>query len=223
MSVRYYTYVSDAKVDLLYGQIPPRPLSRIAGELKIDLKVLSVSVSLSQAEQTRYDRLKIVERYVRREYDVTAIENPGVWIEAQMNLRSAFHGGRQDGMLFMTGCEGDTLVVLIGSAYHLVADRSQPAVGESQSGLPALFALLERDPAERGVLAAVKARFQGSSPVRDEDALHSLLGLVDRATGPGEPCLFLSRRLYHGMAPRLDGPPVRTVIATPLYVALSGS
>ena len=41
--MRYYVYVSDSKVDMLYSQMPRGIRDRIAAELKIDLKVISAS------------------------------------------------------------------------------------------------------------------------------------------------------------------------------------
>ena len=44
ITVRYYLYVSDAKIDMLFEQIPKRLLDRLTKELKIDIKVVSVTV-----------------------------------------------------------------------------------------------------------------------------------------------------------------------------------
>ena len=58
--MRYYVYVSDSKVDMLYSQMPSGLRDRIAAELKIDLKVVSVSVSGRRSEETRYSKLQLV-------------------------------------------------------------------------------------------------------------------------------------------------------------------
>jgi len=39
---RFYVYISDAKVDMLLGQIPAGLLERLAAEVTVDLKILSV-------------------------------------------------------------------------------------------------------------------------------------------------------------------------------------
>ena len=41
-AVKYFLYISDAKVDMLFGQVPQKILKRIAAELTIDLKVVSL-------------------------------------------------------------------------------------------------------------------------------------------------------------------------------------
>jgi hypothetical protein len=62
--LKHYVYVSDAKVDMYYAQIPSPLLAGIAAELTIDLKVLGSGMSTSfkkeQAEKTHYDKLPYV-------------------------------------------------------------------------------------------------------------------------------------------------------------------
>lgn len=64
--MRYYIYVSTAKVDMLYEQIPPKLLQRLVVEAKVDLKVLSVSVQSARTDASRYERLDLVEAYLDR-------------------------------------------------------------------------------------------------------------------------------------------------------------
>ncbi|WP_277819627.1 DUF7019 family protein, partial [Streptomyces silvensis] len=77
--MRYYLYVSSAKVDMLYEQIPPKLLKRLAVEAKVDLKVLSLAVQSPRTEATTYDRLNIVESYLEREFDVSWMSEPTAW------------------------------------------------------------------------------------------------------------------------------------------------
>jgi Family of unknown function (DUF7019)/Protein of unknown function (DUF2510) len=51
-SMRYYVYASDAKIDMLYSQIPPKLLNRVIGELKLDVKLLAVSLRQRETDQT---------------------------------------------------------------------------------------------------------------------------------------------------------------------------
>lgn len=39
--MRYYLYLSDAKLDMLFEQIPQKLLPRLVTEAKVDLKVVS--------------------------------------------------------------------------------------------------------------------------------------------------------------------------------------
>ncbi|MEU1131853.1 SAVMC3_10250 family protein [Streptomyces sp. NPDC005900] len=64
--MQYSIYVSAAKVDMLYGRIPPKLLRRLAVEAKVDLKVVSVAVQSPRAGTSTYDRLDLVEASLER-------------------------------------------------------------------------------------------------------------------------------------------------------------
>jgi hypothetical protein len=60
--VRHHTYVSDAKLERLYGQMPRKWVSRLAGELQLGPKIMNMSVKSVQPDISRFDRLRWVER-----------------------------------------------------------------------------------------------------------------------------------------------------------------
>nr|WP_232626870.1 SAVMC3_10250 family protein [Streptomyces alfalfae] len=111
----YYLYVSGTKLDMLYEQIPPKLLKRLAVEAKVDLKVLSVAVQSPRADVTSYDKLDLVEAYLEREFDVSWMTEPRPWFRGDLELRVAGYGS-PEGPTFMTGRDGDTVIALIGSA-----------------------------------------------------------------------------------------------------------
>ena len=213
--MRYYTYISDAKLDLLYGQIPPKLLSRLSAEFRVDLKVVSMSVQMDRAEAARFDKLRIVERYLDENFDISGIADPAVWFRGGLGLRSVTYPDMTGEMLLFMGLHEDILVVLIGSAHHLVGRRPPPdSLPRAYSRLPELFRLLDRDEAEH-------AGREDKREASDEAALRQVLQFAQHIGGPREPCDFLARRLLCG---KIAGPadqPTKVVVATPLYVALS--
>ena len=42
--MRYYVYISDAKIDMLYPQIPKKFLKKYSKEFKFDIKIFSVTL-----------------------------------------------------------------------------------------------------------------------------------------------------------------------------------
>ena len=78
--MKYYVYISDTKVDMLYPQIPKPILKRIASSLNIDLKLfgaeLSVGIKNDQADETRYTKVQIVSEYIEKHLDVGSIDAP---------------------------------------------------------------------------------------------------------------------------------------------------
>ncbi|MFD6433771.1 DUF7019 family protein [Streptomyces venezuelae] len=203
--MRYYLYVSGTKLDMLYEQIPPKLLKRLAVEAKVDLKVLSVAVQSPRADVTTYDRLDIVEAYLEREFDVSWMTEPRPWFRGDLELRVAGYGS-PEGPTFMTGRDGDTVIALIGSAHHLLGQRTAPeTIQASYSMLPSLFRLLEETP----------GRAHG------QDAAHQVLEFAETLSEPPVYSEFLARRLLHGTATGRDGRQVDIVVGTPLYVAMA--
>ncbi|MFF1376133.1 DUF7019 family protein [Streptomyces sp. NPDC058308] len=201
--MRYYLYVSGTKLDMLYEQIPPKLLKRLAVEAKVDLKVLSVALQSPLRETTTYDRLDIVEAYLEREFDVSWMTEPRPWFRGDLALRIAGYGS-PDGPTFMTGREGDTVVALIGSAHHLLGQRTPPdTIQASHSMLPSLFRLL------------------GDTPSHEEEAAAQVLEFSRSLKEPPVYGEFLARRLLHSTATGEDGRQVEIVVGTPLYVAMA--
>jgi hypothetical protein len=77
-NLRFYIYISDYKLDMLYEQISPARRRRISGELKVDLKLAGLTLRGSeQSEATRMTKLRAVERYINKYHDVGDVSNPG--------------------------------------------------------------------------------------------------------------------------------------------------
>jgi hypothetical protein len=77
MSMKYYVYISDTKVDMLYSQIPQNILRKIAAELNINLGIFSLSVKGKEnQEKTRYEKLKIVVNYIEKHIGVRTNRPP---------------------------------------------------------------------------------------------------------------------------------------------------
>ena len=63
--MRHYLYISDVKLDMYYKQIPPPLRDKIAVDLKIDLKIFSATIKEQPLEESRYQKLRLVEQYLR--------------------------------------------------------------------------------------------------------------------------------------------------------------
>ncbi|MGW7067826.1 DUF7019 family protein [Streptomyces sp. NPDC054855] len=206
--MRYYLYVSGSKLDMLYGQIPPKLLKRLAVEAKVDLKVLSVAVQSPRADQSAYDRLDLVEAYLERECDVSWMTEPRPWFRGDLGLRIGGYG-TPDRPTFMTGREGDTVIALIGSAHHLIGQRTAvDTIQAASSSLPSLFRLLNEAP-------------EGRATANRQSPLHQVLDFSASLTEPPVYCEFLARRLLHGTVTGEDGRELQILVGTPLYVAMA--
>lgn len=225
--LRYYEYVSDVKLDFLSGQVPEKLLSRLAAELKVDLKVISATISTVPNQTSRYDKLRVLEKYLERNEDIGDVADPALWFRGDLRLRSQVFGGLGTGLLLYVGAEGGTLVALIGSAHHLIGSGTEAprsGIGYSGSSLPALFGVLRKDDAEwseRLVLAESNYPLPAREPPGDQAALAEVVSWMSGLHGLPQSREFLARRLLRGTVTGRFGEPFDVVIGTPLYVALS--
>ncbi|MEW2528319.1 SAVMC3_10250 family protein [Streptomyces sp. NPDC047071] len=216
--MRYYIYLSTAKVDMLYEQIPPKLARRLAVEATVDLKVLSLAVQSPRGDTSTYDRLDLVEAYLEREFDVSWMSEPSAWFRGDLGLRIAGYGDA-DGPTMMTGRDGDTVVALIGSAHHLIGYQAAPDMHRvGYSGLPSIFRLLQEMPPgwEHQFDGRWRARMPSRGSVTDD-----VLRVAESLTVPPVYCEFLARRLLSGTVTREDGKELTVVVGTPVYVAMS--
>src|ERR1700683_2245150 len=121
--LRYYLYISDTKLEMLFEQIDQSVRKRISAEFKIDLKI--ASLTLRRADNpgpTRVAKLRIVERFIDAHHDVGTIEEPGrEYFRGQMNMQwgdmavpaVCFRG---------TDAQGSEGVLLVGSKYHVIGE-----------------------------------------------------------------------------------------------------
>src|SRR5215467_14393211 len=104
LPLRYYLYVSDSKLDMLFEQIDQGSRKRISATLKIDLKV--ASLTLTGAEDpgpTRTAKLRMVEQFIETHQHVGTIQEPGKeYFRGQM-LMTWDWAGREEGGVWFQG------------------------------------------------------------------------------------------------------------------------
>ncbi len=218
--VKYYIYISDTKVDMLFAQIPQSQLSRLAVELEIDLQLFRTTLKEKerQDEATRYSKLEVVLNYLRKHHRIGAVESSYRYFAGELDMR---WGEFPDtGFVYFTGRNDDAILGLGGSLKHVIGNDAMPALTSpgrsrvegierslvSELGLRPLVDDLQRDTADdtpplsaagrEGVLAAV------------ENAATWMRG------GTSDRVEFVARRLREDKA----GVP-RVVLGSPLYVA----
>lgn len=85
MSMKYYVYISDTKVDMLYSQIPKKILDKIAVELGINLGIFSLTAKgKGNQEETRYEKLKLVVNYIENNMDVGTVDQPKAYFKGSI-------------------------------------------------------------------------------------------------------------------------------------------
>jgi hypothetical protein len=207
VTLRYYLYISDDKVDMLLAQIDPALMKKRASEVSVNLKIFGAKRGTeSPTGADRIARLERVVRYVQDFGDLGTLEEPGQFVGGLMPMRwGPFYGTS----LVYLGGETDTgtVVGLGGSGKHVLGNSGQSGEALARSTTPGLLAGLATEP-EIGDLLGV-----GSST--DDDVLRAVTLASAGLTGPLQNVEFVAKRLVQGS---VDGRKV--VLGSPLYVAL---
>jgi hypothetical protein len=212
--LRYYLYVSDAKLDMLFDQIDDQLRKKISVELKIDLKLASLTLSNADSpEPARMAKLRLVEEYITRNHTVGTIENSSQeWFRGCMDMQwgwlEPFGNDEAAPVVFFKGQEDPHLVMLAGSSRHVIGEPPD-TIAFAGSAAPR-------------IVAAIKAHYP-------DDA--AIIGL--RSQDPAWTRPFLARDILFKDAPRrkmtflampLAEETIKSqhlLLGTPLYVALS--
>jgi hypothetical protein len=228
--MKYYIYISDAKVDMLYPQIPKPILKKIASSLSIDLKLFGAEVSVgaksNQADEIRYAKVKIVAEYIEKHLDVGTVDAPSTYFKGTLPMKwgPPFENEEVAGsgdMVYFGGFTQRTILGLAGSMGHVISGNKGSTFEMGVSHLYALFTILASDP---------------QKPISDlpdtEDNYYidqAFLG-VQRQTwkmrGPKQQLEFLAKTLLQGplaypFHPSFKATQSYVVLGTPIYVALA--
>jgi hypothetical protein len=212
--LRYYLYISDTKLDVLFEQIPQNALKRISAEVKVDLKL--ASVTLRQADRpdpTRAAKLKIVERFIDSHHHVGTIQEPGnEYFRGQMDMQ---WGWLQDRAVWFHGNDDAQCVALGGSRRHVLGEQPNRDVESSSEATSLLVSIMS-------VLQIAAAGIKHENLEKNSPGWAEIVyeeGLLDFTGIPKQRLDFLAIPLDEA---QLQKPPdVHVVLGTPLYVALA--
>lgn len=225
--MKFYVYVSDTKVGMLYDQIPSRTLNKISAELKIDLKVLSATFSENVSEKTRFSKLKIVDEFIRKNEHIGTIDEPSSYFQGAMPMRWGPITGGDGELVYFGGITNRTFLGLGGSFKHVigevgtseVSDRPKPRRGlpSGASNAPRIYgilgefiSLIERD-------AKIMEDSGLKYPMPGANELVLVRKVTRRMKGPLQNLEFLAKRLMWGQ----DKDGKLLLLGSPIYVALA--
>jgi len=204
VSLRYYYYISDAKVDMLLPQVDPGFGAKRTTEFGVGLNPFS-GKSKREATPDRVVRLERVIRHIDDFCDVGTIDEPGQYFRGRLAMR--VH--QSPGFIYFAGATEDTVVGLGGSSGHLTAGaKPKDDEGFGASMLPGMV--------------------RGLTAISDDEAPDGALELAylaqRNARGDEQEVEFIAKRLRHGPSPypELDGGrSVHVLVGSPLFVALA--
>lgn len=236
--MKYYLYISDAKLDMMYSQIPLRIRDKIAAELKVDLKVISATFSEKNPRESRYGKLDLVRNYILENLPVGNVAQPDSYFAGTVPMRWGLVTDPGSGrIVYFGGEEGNVVLGLAGSRHHVVGFAGEgivdtpPTLGAGSSMVQGILEQLEDNlaaavdyPARDQTDAVVRLERPGvlfsGSVARDERALGTVLYATRNLLGPTQGLEFLAKRLLMGKL-TVAGDETDILLGTPLYVALA--
>jgi uncharacterized protein DUF7019 len=219
--MRYYMYISNAKVDMLFPQVPGAIQQKIATKFGFDLKFLQGSFG---TERSSFDslvaRLEAVEQHLMAGDDVGSPGDLTPWLQGVVDSRFLDIG---DGALLFLVDSTSSVLGLGGSAKHLVGATAGTPTSIAHSFLHSLTRqltfLTEKAPQHllsgdeewlrRYVALGVYQKFDAWISVMNWARLHP--------TSPVQRIRFLAKRLVTQFA----GDGTGFTLATPLFVAMA--
>lgn len=242
--LRYYLYISDTKLDMLFEQISVQARKRISAEVRVDLKL--ASITLREADDTapaRSAKLRIVERFIDEYHHVGTVAEPGrEYFRGSLPVQWGWFSSGVDpitreirrNVAFFRGRTATDAVVLPGSRRHVLGE--QPAEANSSmtahSATPNILAVIgehiSREPdlgqRVRDLRAYGKAVSEETAAVLDPPEAGLEYAVTMHHNGPTQNLEFLAVPLVEGQVPRKQsGEQIHGILGTPIFVALARS
>jgi len=163
--MKYYLYISDAKVDMLLPQIPHELKKKVATEFGFDLKILTAKRKVeTEYGDDRIARLETVVEFIRRYGNLGSVDEPNEYIEGTLPMRFSI---ASENVAYFSGRTEKTLLGLGGSSKHLIGGGTETD-GERYSGSVTFF-----------IMNAMKEFFANEE--RPDDRVPNVLEMVAMA------------------------------------------
>jgi hypothetical protein len=210
--MKYYIYISDAKVDMLFSQIPHDIKKKVALEFGFDLKLFSAKRKVeTELEDDRIARLEAVLAFIREYGKIGTVDKPNEYIEGTMAMRFISYSGsleREEG-IYLSGHTKKTAIGLGGSAKHLVG--GMPVSSDRLSGNSLTYAILSH-------VRELVDESEIKNPQMWGEVIASLESMTEDDSA--ENFEFVAKRLlFTNNIENTDSHYRQALLATPLYLA----
>jgi hypothetical protein len=214
--MKYYLYISDTKVDMIFAQISNAMLEGLAGELKINLGVLSASFKQESPQETRFSKLEVVRKYLEKHAEVGTTDKPGEYFAGVSPMRWGPYGW-EEGLVYFGGSTDKTIFGLGGSSRHMIGESggSNP---HSQSATAALVSVLTKHVQQKESKSGPPASENFNDQCTEAMAFMAVELATSQMNGPVQRLEFLAKRLLwqEGVDEKRN-----ILLGTPLYVSMT--
>jgi hypothetical protein len=211
--MKYYLYISDAKVDMLLPQISDAGKKKISTKFGIDLKVLQASrTSEFTANDGRIARLEAVTSFIREFGNLGNADKSDEYIEDSLPMYTTFmsHRDISGRVVYFSADHGNNFVALGGSEHHLIGANPQ-TLPQGHNSVASM------------VMIAVNAAFKdlAMDALTHDLGFSSVMGLNGQfrlLKYPLENLGFMAKRLLMKQRGEDPHPKTQVFLGTPLYV-----
>jgi hypothetical protein len=210
MEDKFYIYISDAKVDNIYPDIPQNIWDKISVELKVGLPILNAVIKKKdddEAQKTaRRKRLKKVTNYIKKKLPVGSINDPKKYFEGTLPMRRGYPDKTK--VVLFTGETDKTVLALSGSPHHMLDARLESGVDPSCISTEAVN--IFKAIAEAARIPVTSDIIKGNIP--------QVRQLIQGINGPQQNYEFLAFRVHDQKS--VSGGH-NLLLGTPIYIALA--
>jgi hypothetical protein len=206
--VKYYLYISDAKIDALLPQVPHEAKKKVAIDLGVDFKIFKATrKSETESDESRISRLEAVLSFIREYGNVGTVDDPDDFVDDTQHVW--FGPDDQGRIAYFTGRTERTTFALAGSARHLIGSSAKQQDFPSFSPMNAICWWLREQVPEHS-----DDVFRGIDIIAAEE---------ERKGAPQQRLEFMAKRLLFSEASDNWRTKRNTAVllATPLYVAMT--
>ena len=218
-AMKYYIYISDVKVDMLFPQVPHYITKKVALQFQLDLKLLSAPPeSEAGSEYKRIARLETVVRFIRERGNVGTVDDPGEYFEDSLLMKWSDCFVDRTFLAYFGGETKRTIIGCLGASVRHLVGNAEGGVVPMSSSTPKVIAFLcsylnmeKRDSDCRSVATWAEELKRST-----QSALRSI-------HGPNQELHFLAKRLATWPADAESRPGSNlfsVLVGTPLYVAM---
>jgi hypothetical protein len=235
--LKYYLYISDTKIEMLYAQIPSSLQKKFALDLNIDVKLLGAGVGAAlkhtEQEETRYSKLKLVLKYLEEQQEIGWLDAPKDYVQGTLSMRWGLFPEKdkpyswgppelaRPHIAFFGGSTGRTIVGLAGSPKHVLGYQGaetglQPMASPSVFPYTYLEYLIEK---EEGTKFSERDFDYEGKRKRLPQVIKQMRGMESQVEFVAKTLSHTPLREFHAYVQGL--PEAFVLLGSPLYIALT--
>jgi hypothetical protein len=199
---------------MLFSQIPGNILKKISADLSVNLGLISVTLKERDTQQTRFDKLKVVTKYINEHAETGTVDDPGSYFKGTVPMRwGPIDSNAIPGFVYFAGETDRTIFGVAGSTRHVIGIDKGGSGFDLQMSIQ--YNILENlMKFYRDIDSSIDGKPHQYTTQNEEDTLRTIAWATSSLKGPETRLEFLAKRLIEGL---LDSKHI--LLGTPIYVA----